>query len=122
VLAGGSVLRRTVKNLAHPDMPDPLVLSRIGRRLKRELGAERVIMYGSVARGAATLDSDIDLLIIAPPGGTSYARMARARAAIRDLSFGLPVSPLVPTPDELRRRVELGDPFILEILDLGVDV
>jgi predicted nucleotidyltransferase len=122
VLARGTVLRRTVKDLSHPDMPDPLVLSRIGRRLRRELGAERVIVYGSVARGRATLDSDIDLLVIAPPAGTSYARMARAREAIRDLSFGLPVSPLVLTPDELRRRAELGDPFILEILDFGIEI
>ena len=52
----------------------------------------------------------------------SRSSTTRARAAIRDLSFGLPVSPLVLTPDELRRRVELGDPFILEILDLGIDV
>jgi uncharacterized protein len=111
---------RPTETLTHPDLDDPAVLTRIAARLKRELGAQRVIVYGSVARGEATIDSDIDLLVVAPTQEKGYQRMARARAAIRDLAFGLPVSPLVLTPSELRDRLKAGDPFLGEIVQTGV--
>ena len=108
--------------LTHPDLDDPAVLTRIADRLRLELGAQRVTVYGSVARGEATIDSDIDLLVIAPSTEKGYQRMARARAVIRDLSFGLPISPLVLTPSELRDRLVAGDPFLEEIIQTGVEL
>ena len=73
-------MERTGKELTltHPDMPDPSVLTHIAERLKRALSAEKVIVYGSVARGEATIHSDIDLLEIAPTTEHAYVRMARA--------------------------------------------
>jgi predicted nucleotidyltransferase/HEPN domain-containing protein len=115
-------VNRAVATLKHPDMPDPSVLARIAERLRRELGAEDVIVYGSVARGEATAHSDIDLLVIAPSEDEIYQRMARARAAIRDLSAGLPVSPMVVTPDEVRQRLEADDRFLRQIIETGVEV
>jgi predicted nucleotidyltransferase len=111
-----------IETLTHPDMEDPQVLGRIAERLKRELGAERVIVFGSVARGEATVHSDIDLLVIAPSSEKAYRRMARARAAVRDLSAGLPLSPWVLTPEEVRRRRASGDPFLREALEEGVEL
>ncbi|MGH2350574.1 MAG: nucleotidyltransferase domain-containing protein [Chloroflexota bacterium] len=110
------------KKLTHPDMPDPMILERISERLKRALDAEHVLVYGSVSRGEATVHSDIDLLVVAPSGEKGYQRMARARGVIRDLSFGLPISPLVLTPDELRQRLKVGDPFVQEIIESGVEL
>jgi predicted nucleotidyltransferase len=96
-------------------------LTRIATRLRERLGAERVLVYGSVARGEASIHSDIDLLVVAPPDGKStLRRMAEARAAIRDLSFGLPISPLVLTPDDVLQRTRMRDPFVLDILATGV--
>lgn len=108
--------------LTHPDMPDPEVLGRIAERLKREYRAEKVILYGSVARGEATIHSDIDLLVVAPSEEPGYQRMATVKAVIRDLSRGLPVSPIVLTPDELERRLKDGDPFVREIVQSGVEL
>ena len=93
----GAAMTTTARALAHPDMPDAAVLARIAERLKRDLGAVKVIVFGSVARGQATVHSDIDLLVIAPSEEKAYLRMARARAPMRGLSTGLPVSPLVLT-------------------------
>lgn len=106
--------------LAHPDVPDASVLVRIAERLKRELAAERVIVYGSVARGDATPDSDIDLLVIAPASEPAYLRMARALAVTREMSRGLPLSPLVLTPQEVERRLARGDSFLRGVLEEGV--
>ena len=103
-------------------MADPSVLTRIGDRLRGELGAERVIVYGSVARGEATIHSDIDLLVVAPSEESIYHRMARAHAVMRDLTIGLPISPLVFTPTEIQRRLSRGDHFVRDILVEGIDV
>ena len=44
---------------------DP-ALRRFAERLRAELGAERVLLFGSHARGTAAPDSDYDLIIVAP--------------------------------------------------------
>ncbi|MGH2599404.1 MAG: nucleotidyltransferase family protein, partial [Dehalococcoidia bacterium] len=40
-------------------------LVRFAERLRDELGAERVLLFGSYARGTAYYDSDYDLIIVA---------------------------------------------------------
>ena len=45
--------------------------------------------------------------------------MATVRGLIRDLRNGLPVSPIVLTPKEVEKRVEIGDQFIIEIIEKG---
>ncbi len=113
---------RTVRTLTQPDLPDPTALSRIADRLKHQYGAQRVILYGSVARGDATIHSDIDLLVVAPSSEKAYQRMATVRALVRDLSRGLALSPIVLTPTELQERLADEDPFVQEIVDSGVEL
>ncbi len=108
--------------LAHPNMPDPSVLRRIADRLRDAFDAERILVFGSTARGEATIHSDIDLLVIAPTAEAPYWRMARARAAARELSFDLPISPIVVTPAEVEQRLRRGDAFLSEVLDHGIDL
>jgi predicted nucleotidyltransferase len=42
-------------SLTHPDASDSSVFARVAERLKKEYGATQVIVYGSVARGEATM-------------------------------------------------------------------
>jgi len=97
-------------------------LQAIGNRIKKEYRADRVILFGSLARGDATEDSDVDLLIVAPTKERFFERMATVRRLIRDLRDGLPVSPIVLTPGELEKRRAVGDPFVREILRTGVSL
>ena len=115
-------VRRPIETLSHPDLPDTGVLKQIADRLRERLGATRVIVYGSVARGEATIHSDIDLLVVAPSTERSYLRMADARGAIRDLSRGIPISPLVLTPEEVELQQRQGDAFVCQILNDGVEL
>lgn len=110
----------TGRTITHPDIPDPTVLARIADRLKRELGAERVVVYGSVAKGEATRDSDIDLLVIAPSSEKAYLRMARVLEVVEDMSRGIPLSPIVFTPEEVQDRIAQGDSFLRHIFEEGV--
>ena len=97
-------------------------LQQIGERLKRECHAEQVILFGSYARGEETVDSDIDILVIAPTQEHFFDRMATVLKTIRDLRKGLPVEPIVLTSDEVKKRVELGDSFIQGILQKGISL
>jgi predicted nucleotidyltransferase len=97
-------------------------LQRIGKKIKQEYHAERVILFGSYARGDATEDSDVDLLVVARTKERFFERMASVRRLIRNLRDGLPVSPIVLTPGELEKRRQAGDPFVQEILETGVSL
>ncbi len=97
-------------------------LQTIGSRIKKEYSAERVILFGSYAKGKATKDSDVDLLVVAPTKERFFERMASVRRLIRDLRDSLAVSPIVLTPGELEKRRQTGDPFVQEILQTGVSL
>lgn len=97
-------------------------LKAIAGRLRERYGAERVLVYGSAARGETTEHSDIDLLVVAPTKERFYERMGSVLAVVRDLSHGLPLAPIVLTPDELSTRLARGDQFIHEIVRTGVEL
>ena len=94
-------------------------LKKISERLKKEYHAEKVILYGSYARGEESEDSDIDLFIIAPTNEKFFDRLATVLRMIRDLKKGFPIEPIVLTTEEVEKRVTIGDQFIKEILERG---
>ena len=97
-------------------------LKAIADRLRERYGAERVLVYGSVARGEQTEHSDIDLLVIAPTKERFYERMGSVLSIVRDLGRGMPLAPIVLTPDELAARLDRGDQFVEEMVQGGVDL
>ncbi|MCJ7577203.1 MAG: nucleotidyltransferase domain-containing protein [candidate division Zixibacteria bacterium] len=94
----------------------------ISQRLKKEYKAERVILFGSYAKGKATEESDMDILIIAPTTERFFERMATVKRLIRDLRNGLAVAPIVLTKQEVEERVKIGDQFVKEILEKGMEL
>ncbi len=94
----------------------------ISERLKKEYNAEKVILYGSYAKGEATEDSDVDIFIIAPTEERFFDRMARVLEIVRDLYDGLALSPIVLRPEEVAERLRIGDQFVQEILESGVEL
>ncbi|MCM8802169.1 MAG: nucleotidyltransferase domain-containing protein [Candidatus Omnitrophica bacterium] len=95
-------------------------LKEIAKRLKKEYGAQKVILYGSYARGEETEDSDTDLFVIAQTDAPIYEKMATAKKLIRDLRNGLPVSIIVFTSEEIEKKVKDRDAFITTIMEKGV--
>jgi predicted nucleotidyltransferase len=62
---------------------------------------ERIILFGSAARGEAGRGSDIDVLVVAPEGSH---RRKTAQAIYRALlGFGLPVDVVVATPSDVEK-------------------
>jgi len=97
-------------------------MKKIAERLRKEYRAEKVFLFGSYLTGEATEDSDMDILVIAPAKERFFERMARVLELTRDLYDGLALSPIVLRPEEVKRRIEVGDQFIQEILDKGIEL
>lgn len=85
--------------------------------LAREFNPDRVILFGSYARGKPTEDSDVDLLVI-----MNHRKRKNVEQAI-DISIHLnhsfPLDLIVRKPSEIRRRIMLGDMFLQNIIEEG---
>jgi predicted nucleotidyltransferase len=97
-------------------------LKKISERLKKEYHAEKVILFGSHAKGEGTEDSDIDILVIAPTNERLFERMATVLEIVHDLYNGLPLSPIVLNSKEIEERLKIGDQFVQEIIEEGVEL
>jgi len=91
-------------------------------RVLKDLGdrIDAMVVYGSLARGEAREDSDIDILIV--------GRDKEIRGRVSEISYDVDyennfetfITPIYFTEEELEHRVKVGSPFIFEVLKEGV--
>ena len=95
--------------------PHPEDLRDIVDAVLRVTRPERVLLFGSGARGEMTEDSDIDILVIdAAPGSTPKLKLAVGNALPMGLRW---TDELVLTPAGLRKRLhEWEDETLAEVL------
>lgn len=100
--------------------PAPLVsreaLEAFTERLVERFTPEKVILFGSLARGDARWDSDADILVVMPYEGRPLAKICEIREACQ---ADFPLDLLVRRPEEIEMRYLGGDPVIREALDHG---
>jgi predicted nucleotidyltransferase len=89
---------------------------RLISELEQEIDA--IILYGSVARREAHVESDIDILIISPDKMKTYDKASEIRYEL-DLKYGTMTTILVYTPEEFEQSLSLGSPFLKEVLKEG---
>jgi predicted nucleotidyltransferase len=83
-----------------------------------EFRPEQIIVFGSYANGAPAEDSDVDVLVVMPL--TRGYRDVQQAAAIRErVPAPFPMDVLVRSPQQIARRLALGDGFIASILRSG---
>lgn len=84
------------------------------------LPVQRVILFGSYARGQAGTDSDVDLCIVAHGIDSQHRAAVTLRRAVGRLRHK-PALSLVPiSPERLIEKIERGDPFFRTVLREGV--
>jgi predicted nucleotidyltransferase len=100
--------------------PAPLVtreaLRAFTQRMVERFAPQKVILFGSMARGEASWDSDADILVVMPFEGRAFDKIVEIRTTCR---AGFPLDLLLWRPEELAPRYRWGDPIIREALDHG---
>jgi hypothetical protein len=95
-----------------PTVEPPAFLRRAIARLVRAFAPERIVLFGSHAKGVAQPGSDVDMLIVAD----SYV----ARQLVAD-NFP-PVDVALCSTEDLAEAETARSPFLLSILGSGVTV
>lgn len=96
-----------------------------GKEIKRIVAAlkaynpQRIILFGSVARGDFDENSDIDLLVIKNDSKKKIERICDVYRLIRSPRRTIAVEPLVLTPEELQKGIAGGSFFLEDALKEG---
>jgi len=118
----GNQLRSVLKNqtmsnlLTYPPVTESLLADVVGCVLSVG-NPQKIVLFGSRARGDSRPDSDLDLLIIEDSGLPRYRRSARYRRALCGLFPAKDV--VVWTPDEVEEWREVPNAFITTVLAEG---
>lgn len=89
----------------------------IADQIVKKYSPEKIILFGSAARGEFTPDSDVDLLIVKKD--TPLYGIDRMRELRKLIKKRVAADFLVYRPEEIERRLQMGDPFIRAILTEG---
>ncbi|MEW6717610.1 MAG: nucleotidyltransferase domain-containing protein [Chloroflexota bacterium] len=76
-------------------------LPEITRRIVEASQPEKIILFGSHARGDSGPDSDLDLLVVVPGVERPRAESTRLRRVLRGLL--VPIDIVVATPEQIER-------------------
>ena len=101
-----------------PELP-PLV-QRTLQRLIRAFAPERIILFGSYAKGTLHAGSDVDLLVITNLEGNPHIHQRRARQLAADCFPRVDV--VFATPAEIAGAATAKSPFLLSILGSGIEL
>lgn len=97
---------------------DEAILDEMVRRIVERFRPQRIILFGSRARGDATADSDYDLLIIAPSEEERWRRSVPVYNALMGLRAGKDI--VWWTEDEIEQWRTVRNHFISSAMREGV--
>jgi predicted nucleotidyltransferase len=87
-------------------------------RLRRAFAPERIILFGSYAKGTNHAGSDIDLLLVVDLPGDAGIHQRRARQLTADCFP--PVDVVFQSPENVAEAGVAGSPFLVSVLERGV--
>lgn len=83
----------------------PPTIDRIVKRIVAKFQPQQVILFGSQARGDATADSDVDLLVVMDFEGTAFEKGLEIRLALHDVL--VPKDIIVTRPEDFAWRKDV---------------
>jgi predicted nucleotidyltransferase len=87
------------------------------RRIVERFDPERIILFGSRARGEARPDSDVDLLVVMEVDGSRRDKAVEIGVALHNIRVAKEV--VVVTPEEVRRFGDIVGTVIYPALHEG---
>ena len=92
-------------------------INAVVQRIADMFNPERVILFGSYAYGRPDADSDVDLLVVIETDERPRAKQLEISRALSPHPFGMDI--LVRTPQQLQKRIAMGDSFLRDIVTYG---
>jgi predicted nucleotidyltransferase len=92
-------------------------IDKMVHRIVKKFKPEKIVLFGSYARGTPKRDSDVDLLVIMPISGSKREKRIEIGVALHDIR--IPKDIIVATPDEVERRKNLVGTIIRPALEEG---
>ena len=81
-------------------------IQKMVERIVAQFRPEKVILFGSQARGDAGPESDVELLVVMPVQGSKRAKRVEIGVALHDIQISKDI--LVTTPEEFEWRKEIA--------------
>ena len=94
-----------------------VMIQEMVRRIVVQFAPEKIVLFGSHARGNAGPDSDVDLLVIKPVAGSRRQERLAMRVALHGMGMAKDV--LLVTPEEVETFRELPGTIIRSALSEG---
>jgi len=87
------------------------------KRLVERFDPDQIVLFGSHARGTASPDSDVDLLVVMPVSGSRRAKQIEMRVALHDIA--VPKDIIVVTPEQVAQQRRIVGTLIRPALEEG---
>ncbi len=97
-----------------PDIP-MLAIRRYVRQIVEKFQPDKVILFGSYARGEQRDGSDVDLLVVMP----AWNEMSKASRIRWELKAPFSLDLIVRTPKHLQRSLDENDWFLRDVMETG---
>ena len=94
------------------------ITSEIVARIRKRINPDRIILFGSRAKGEARPDSDFDILIIMESKKPRFKRSASIYAELADLP--VEIDAVVYTPDEVDEWEDVSESLVSSAIREGV--
>jgi predicted nucleotidyltransferase len=96
------------------------IISKVTEKLRTYYNPKEIILFGSYASGNPDKGSDLDLLIIKDTDEKFRQRALNVRRVLIEENGLIGLDILVYTPNEIARRLEMGDSFLSKIMKEGI--
>lgn len=98
---------------------DPKIIKNMAEFIRKNFNPQKIILFGSYAYGKPDRKSDVDLFIIMD---TDISLRKQASLIRSELTSSIPIDIIVRTPQQVEKRLKLGDFFIKKIVKDGVEL
>src|SRR3990172_11392270 len=91
-------------------------IDEIVRQIVEKFKPQKIILFGSYARGNPRPESDVDLLVVMD---TPLRELQQAVQICQQIDYRFGLDLIVHTPEVLAERVKMGDWFLRDVLKEG---
>ena len=91
-------------------------IDEVVRQIVEKFKPQKIILFGSYARGNPRPESDVDMLVVMD---TSLKEVQQAIQICQQIEYRFGLDLIVHTPEQLAERLKMGDWFLRDVLKEG---